>query len=52
VFFLLLWVVGPIVAGVFGVLAALSVLGTEIAFAVAWLGKRFERFDLSAELRP
>jgi hypothetical protein len=52
VFFVLLWVAGPIVAGVFGVLAALSVLGTEIAFAILFLGKRFEHFDLSVELRP
>lgn len=51
VFFLLLWVTGPIVASVFGVLAALVVLGTEIAFAISLLGKRFERFDLSVELK-
>jgi hypothetical protein len=52
VFFLLLWLAGPIVAGGFAVVAALTVLGTEIAFAISWLGKRFEHFDLSLELRP
>ena len=52
VFFLLLWVLGPIAAGAFGMLAALSVLSTEIAFAISFLGKRFEHFDLSVELKP
>jgi hypothetical protein len=51
-FFVLLWAVGPIVGGAFALLAALSVLGAQIAFAISLLGKRFERFDLSVELNP
>jgi ABC-2 type transport system permease protein len=51
VVFLTLWLIGPVVAAVLGALAVLLVLGIEIAVAVFWLGKRFESFDLSAELR-
>lgn len=52
VFFMTLWFVGPIAAGALGGLTALIALGTEIALVIAWLGQRFERFDLSAELKP
>jgi hypothetical protein len=51
-FFVTLWLLGPIVAGVAGLLVVLVALGAEIALAIVWLGKRFERFDLSAELKP
>jgi ABC-2 type transport system permease protein len=51
-FFMTLWLIGPIAAGALGVLAALVALGTEIALVISWLGKLFERFDLSAELKP
>jgi ABC-2 type transport system permease protein len=51
VFFIALWVIGPIGAGALGLLAVLVCLGTEIALAILWLGKRFEHFDLSVELK-
>jgi ABC-2 type transport system permease protein len=51
-FFTVVYVIGPLVAGAAGVVAALAVLLVELGLAIAWLGKRFERFDLSAELRP
>ncbi len=52
IFFLTLWLIGSFAAGVLGVLAALTALGAEIAVVIGWLGKLFERFDLSAELKP
>ena len=51
IFFMTLWLLGPVAATVLGLIAVLIVLGAEIAVAVFWLGKRFESFDLSAELR-
>jgi ABC-2 type transport system permease protein len=51
-FFGTLWIVGAPIAVVLGALGALAVLGVEIGLAVAFIGRRFERFDLSAELRP
>ena len=33
-------------------LAALSILTVEVWCGIWWLGRRFEKFDLSAELRP
>jgi hypothetical protein len=53
VFFGLQWTVGvPVVAGLAAAAIALAVLCTEVWLVVLWLGTRFERFDLSAELRP
>ena len=52
VFFVTLWMIGPIVAAGLAVIAVLVILGTEIAVAIFWLGRRFDSFDLSAELRP
>ncbi len=52
VFFLTLWMFGPVVAAALALIAVLVVLGTEIAVTIFFLGKRFESFDLSAELRP
>lgn len=52
VFFVTVWMIGPIGAGALGLLAVLACLGAEIALAIFWLGKRFEHFDLSAELKP
>src|SRR6185295_10312779 len=53
VFFGLQWTVGaPVVAGLAAAGIALAVLCTEVWLVVLWLGARFERFDLSAELRP
>ena len=51
-FFLVQWLAGVPVAVAAAVIAVLAVLGTEIALGTRWLGTRFERFDLSAELRP
>ena len=50
-FFITTYVVGALVAGGLAVVAALTVLIVELWLAIAWLGKRFEGFDLSAELR-
>jgi hypothetical protein len=51
-FFLTFWLIGPFAAGALGLLGALVCLAVEIALAIAWLGRVFERFDLSAELKP
>ncbi len=53
VFFGLQWTVGILaVAGIAATVVALAILCTEVWLVVVWLGERFERFDLSAELRP
>ena len=52
VFFVSAYAAGTLIGAAFGVIAALAVLLVEIGLAIAWLGKRFETFDLSAELRP
>ena len=47
------WTVGvPVVAGIAAAAVALAILCAEVWLVVLWLGGRFERFDLSAELRP
>jgi hypothetical protein len=46
------WLLGPAAAVVIATLLAVAVLLAEAAGGVWWLGRRFERFDLSAELRP
>ena len=46
------WAVGTTVAEGLAIGAAIVVLCVEIGLAIAWLGKAYERFDLSAELRP
>jgi hypothetical protein len=46
------WLVGFPLAIATGVIVVLAILGTEIALGTRWLGNRFERFDLSAELKP
>ena len=51
-FFVVNWLVGPIAAGLAAWLVVLTVLGVEIWAGVRWLGERFARLDLSAELRP
>ena len=51
-FFATLWIVGAPIAAALAAIAALAVLCVEIGLAVALVGRRFERFDLSAELRP
>lgn len=52
VWFVLQWLVGPVVAAVFAAIAVLGILSIEVGLGIAWLGELFERFDLSAELRP
>jgi hypothetical protein len=52
VFFAVFWTLGAVVAAACALLAALAILGTELALGIAWLGKRFEGFDLSVELKP
>ena len=52
IFFATLWVIGAPAAAALAFVAALGVFTVEIGLAIAWLGTRFERFDLSAELRP
>ena len=52
VFFVTLWIIGPIVAAGLAVIAVLVILCTEITVAIYWLGRRFDSFDLSAELKP
>jgi hypothetical protein len=45
------WMIGDGVAMLLAAVGACAVLGAEISFGLALLGARFERFDLSAELR-
>ena len=52
IFFGSLWIVGAPIAAALATLAALAVLCVEIGLAIAFIGRRFESFDLSAELRP
>jgi ABC-2 type transport system permease protein len=52
VFFVTQWMFETALAIVLAALVVMAVLGGEAALAIAWLGRRFERFDLSAELRP
>jgi len=51
-FFVASWLSEPVLGAVLALLVALTVLGVEIWAGVRWLGGRFARFDLSAELRP
>ncbi len=46
------WLIGPAAAVALATLPVLAILAGEIWFGVHWLGARFERFDLSSELRP
>jgi hypothetical protein len=52
VFFVVQWLTGFLLAAAVAVVMVLAILGSEIAIGTWWLGKRFESFDLSAELRP
>jgi ABC-2 type transport system permease protein len=51
-FFSTLWIVGAPVAAALGAVGALAVLCVETGLGVAFIGRRFEGFDLSAELKP
>ena len=49
--FILQWLIGPVTAVAVGTAAALVILVGEFTVAVWWLGGRFEKLDLTAELR-
>jgi hypothetical protein len=51
-FFVVQWLAGFLLATAAAAIIVLATLGGEIAIGTWWLGKRFESFDLSAELRP
>ncbi|HVU24042.1 MAG TPA: putative ABC exporter domain-containing protein [Opitutus sp.] len=46
------WLIGPPAAIGLATLVVIAVIAGEVACGVWWLGGRFERFDLSSELRP
>jgi len=46
------WLFGAAVAVIFATVVVLAVLIGEVWCALWWLGRRFERFDLSLEQRP
>jgi ABC-2 type transport system permease protein len=52
VFVVVQFLFGPLVGLALGVAAAFALLALEAWAGIDWLGQRFERFDLSAELRP
>ena len=52
VFLVTQWLAGPIVGAALAAAAIFVVLAIEVWLGIQWLGHRFERFDLSAELRP
>lgn len=51
-FLIVQWLAGFLLATAAAAIIVLATLGSEIAIGTWWLGKRFESFDLSAELRP
>jgi ABC-2 type transport system permease protein len=51
-YFTMRWLVGALPAAVVALIAMLAILIGEVWIGVRWLGGRFERFDLSSELRP
>jgi ABC-2 type transport system permease protein len=51
IFFIAQWLVGVEIAAVVAVGAVFLLLCAEACLGVHWLGGRFEKFDLSAELR-
>ena len=51
-FFATQWLVGPEAGVIIAGIGVWIVLTAEVAGGIWWLGQRFERFDLSAELRP
>jgi ABC-2 type transport system permease protein len=46
------WLAGTFTAILLAAIAVVLILSVEASLGVLWLGDRFERFDLSAELRP
>lgn len=52
VLFLTQWLIGLTSAVLLAAFVMAALLTGEIALGLHWLGRRFERFDLSADLRP
>lgn len=46
------WLIGGTAAVILATVVVLAVLVGEVWCGIWWLGRRFEKFDLSAELRP
>jgi ABC-2 type transport system permease protein len=46
------WLIGSVAAVAVAALAVLVILVAEVWCGLWWIGERFEKFDLSAELRP
>lgn len=46
------WLVGPVVSVGLTTVAVIVILAAEIGVGLWWLGQRFDRLDLAAELRP
>jgi ABC-2 type transport system permease protein len=51
-FFVLRWIIGDVIAAGAALVVAMGVLAAEIAAGLWLLGDRFEKLDLSQELRP
>lgn len=51
-FFLTQWLIGPAGAVLVASIGMSLLLAAEAWWSIRWLGVRFERFDLSAELQP
>ena len=52
IFLVAKWLVGMVAAIILAAIAVVLILSVEAWLGILWLGDRFERFDLSAELRP
>ena len=50
--FLTQWLIGLTAAVILATLSVLVILVAEVWLGLWWLGQRFEKFDLSSELRP
>ncbi len=46
------WLIGPVAAVAVAAVGLVVILSAEVWCGLWWLGRRFEQFDLSAELRP
>jgi ABC-2 type transport system permease protein len=51
-FFAVRWLWGPYPAAIMALLGVIAILLAEFWAGLQWLGRRFEAFDLSSELRP
>lgn len=49
-FFGVRWIAGDVAASGVAVVAVLAILSVEAWLGMHWLGARFERFDISAEM--